>query len=96
MNTNINIRLDSELNEQAQNLFNHLGLDLSTAVKIFLNRSIAYGGIPFEVYDPNYNPETINAIKESEDILNGKVPSKAYRSARELFDELDKEMDEEC
>ncbi len=95
MNTNINVRVEAELKEQAQDLFNHLGLDLSTAIKIFLNRSVAYGGIPFEVCDPQYNAETMKAIRESEDILSGKLESKAYHSARELFDELDKEM-EEC
>lgn len=96
MNTNINIRVDRQLKDQAQDLFTHLGLDLSTAIKIFLNRAVAYGGIPFEIYDPNYNAETFAAIKESEDILSGKLPSKGYASARELLKELDREAEQEC
>ena len=47
--TNINIRVDDEVKAQAQELFNSLGLDMSTAMNIFLRQSIAYGGIPFMV-----------------------------------------------
>ncbi|MCC8110677.1 MAG: type II toxin-antitoxin system RelB/DinJ family antitoxin [Ruminococcus sp.] len=42
MQTNINIRVDSQLKEQAQDLFDNLGLDLTTAIRIFLNRSVYY------------------------------------------------------
>ena len=96
MQTNINIRVDSQLKEQAQDLFDHLGLDLTTAIRIFLNRSVSYGGIPFEVCDPQYNAETLAAMEESEDILSGKLPSKGYTSAQELFAELNREMEAEC
>ena len=48
----INIRVDDNLKEQASVLFDNLGMDLSTAVRMFLKKSVQVGGIPFEVvYD---------------------------------------------
>lgn len=90
-NTNINIRIDADVKATAQKLFANLGMDLSTAVNIFIRQAIAYGGIPFPIKQPRYNPETEAAIKEAREIAEGKVPSKAYSSAAELFMELDKE-----
>ena len=44
-----NITLDPELKRSAQDLYADLGLDLSTAVTIFLKQSLRVGGIPFPV-----------------------------------------------
>jgi addiction module RelB/DinJ family antitoxin len=45
--TNINIRTDSETKAQAQAIFAQLGLDMSTAINIFLKQAIREGAIPF-------------------------------------------------
>jgi addiction module RelB/DinJ family antitoxin len=42
-----NINLDEELKQQAQDLFAEFGMDLSTAVTVFLKQSIREGGLPF-------------------------------------------------
>ena len=47
--TSMNIRLDSEVKEQAQQVFNHLGIDMTTAIHIFLRQAIQYQGLPFDV-----------------------------------------------
>lgn len=66
-------------------------------INIFLRKSIMEGGIPFDMKQQYFNAETETAIQEARDIITGKTASKSYRSARELFEELDKEMDgEEC
>lgn len=89
MNSNINIRVDSETKAQAQELFASLGLDMSTAVNIFLRQSIEFGGIPFAIrrYD-RYNEETEEAIRNVE---NGVNLSRAFNSVDELFEELNKD-----
>ena len=89
-NSNINIRVDSNVKAQAQRLFADLGMDLTTAVNVFLRQSIEQGGIPFMIRR-RYGAETEQAIKEAQDIINGKAEAKAYSSARELFEELDNE-----
>ena len=53
------------------------------------------GGLPFEVKQPRFNAETEEAIEEARRIIAGKTPAKRYRSARELFNELDKEINAE-
>jgi len=47
--TNINIRVDSEIKSKAHEVFTTLGLDMTTAINIFLRQAIQRRGIPFEV-----------------------------------------------
>lgn len=46
---NVNIRMDEDLKKQADYLFNELGLNMSTAVNMFVRQAVRTGGIPFEV-----------------------------------------------
>lgn len=43
----MNINLDEELKQQAQDLFSEFGMDLSTAVTVFLKQSLRENGLPF-------------------------------------------------
>jgi len=54
---NVTIRLDREVKERAESLFNDLGMNLSTAFNIFARQSLRQGKIPFEIYDPFYSEE---------------------------------------
>jgi DNA-damage-inducible protein J len=47
--THINIRVDSEIKAQAQDVFSALGLDMTTAINIFLRQAIRQRSIPFDV-----------------------------------------------
>ena len=47
--TNINIRTDSELKTKAQSVLTDLGLDMSTAINMFLNQIVYKQAIPFEI-----------------------------------------------
>ena len=47
--TNLNIRVDEELKKNAERLFADLGLNMSSAITIFLKSSVDYNGIPFEI-----------------------------------------------
>jgi len=47
--TNINIRTDSELKAKAQSVLEDLGLDMSTAINMFLNQIVYKQAIPFEI-----------------------------------------------
>ena len=55
----LQIRVDEELKNQANAIYNELGIDLSTAVRMFLKKSIQEGGIPF---DTKVDQLTLNAI----------------------------------
>ena len=64
---------------------------MSTAFNMFVKSMLRTGGLPFEARIENYNVETIKAIQETEDIINGKVKRPTYKNTKELFDALDKE-----
>lgn len=89
--TNFNMRMNRKKKEALTNLYGKLGLSLPEAVNIFFENSLLVGGLPFEVRLPRFNRETEEALQEARDILEGKVAAKSYSSARELFEELDKE-----
>jgi DNA-damage-inducible protein J len=52
---NVTIRLDREIKENAEKLFNDFGMNLSTAFNIFARQALRQGKIPFEIYDPFYS-----------------------------------------
>lgn len=90
---NINVRIDPETKAGAEKLFASFGITVTDAINIFLRKSIMEGGLPFEMKQPRYNAETEAAIQEARDIMNGDISTKSYSSARELFAELNAEMD---
>jgi addiction module RelB/DinJ family antitoxin len=45
----VTIRVDKELKESAENLFDYLGLNMSNAINIFLRKTVEQRGIPFPV-----------------------------------------------
>jgi len=47
--TNINVRVDNDIKKEAQDIFSSLGLDMSTAINIFLRQAIRLRSIPFAV-----------------------------------------------
>ncbi len=90
----IQVRVEDSIKASADALFNHLGLDTSTAIRIFLNKAIACDGLPFAVRcEPNR--ETLAAMAETLEIERNPAAYKSYSSARELFDELDAEIEAE-
>ena len=62
--TNLNIRTDKNIKEQAEEIFNELGLNMTTAVNMFLRTAIREHGIPFELKLDIPNAITAAAIEE--------------------------------
>lgn len=48
-NALIQLRIDEQLKTEATDIYEKLGLDLSTAIRIFLTRSVQEQGIPFDM-----------------------------------------------
>ncbi|MCD8100923.1 MAG: type II toxin-antitoxin system RelB/DinJ family antitoxin [Oscillospiraceae bacterium] len=59
-----NISLDADLKKAGQELYADLGMDLSTAVTIFIKQSLRVQGLPFAVTRDNPNAETAAAMNE--------------------------------
>ena len=87
-NTNLNIRTDKEVKEQAEGIYAELGLNMTTAVNLFLRASIRASGIPFDLKLDMPNEETRRAIEEGRQIAQDPgVP--AYESVDDLKAALD-------
>ena len=84
-----NIKIDPELKEQAQDLFESLGMNLTTAVNIFLRQSVREQAIPFRIGEPAPNAETWQAIRDARDARNGVGLSRGFTSVKELMEDLD-------
>lgn len=86
--TSMNIRMDSALKRQAQELFAALGMDMTTAVNIFLRQSIQRQGLPFEVTLNRMNSETLEAIAEVQEMKTHPERYKGYTDADAMMKEL--------
>lgn len=62
--TNLNIRTDKEVKLAAERIFEELGMNMTTAVNIFLRQTIRENGIPFELKLNVPNDTTAAAIEE--------------------------------
>lgn len=82
---NLNIRVDEELKRKAESLFAELGLNMTTAMNIFLRYSVRYGGIPFDLRIEKPNAETLAAI---DDVNNNRNMSKSFDSVQALMEDL--------
>ncbi len=60
------VRIDRDIKKQCEDLYNELGMNLTTAINIFLRLSLRVGGIPFDVRIDQPNKETIAAMLEAE------------------------------
>ena len=67
--TNLNIRTDQAVKDQAEQLFNELGLNMTTAVNLFLRAVVREHGIPFALKLDTPNDTTAAAIEEGRRLL---------------------------
>ena len=84
----IQVRIDEDIKRKADALFADLGLDTTTAIRIFLNQSIRREGIPFEVARPQPNKETLEAIDEVRRMKKDPTLGKAYTDIDQMMKEL--------
>ena len=64
--TNFSVSLDSDLKKQSEALYGELGVNLTTAINVFLRKSLKVGGFPFDVRNDEPNRETKLALLEAE------------------------------
>ena len=86
--TNLNIRTDKAVKAAAEKIFEELGMNMTTAVNIFLRQTIRENGIPFELKLSVPNETTAAAIEEGRRIAHD--PNvKGYKNIDELKAALD-------
>ena len=83
--SNIIVRVDSQLKQQAEILFQEMWMNMSMAINIFLKQVVKDQGIPFTITNKP-NRQTQKAIKNSQ---NKKKLSKNFENVEDLFEDLD-------
>ncbi|MFA7167319.1 MAG: type II toxin-antitoxin system RelB/DinJ family antitoxin [Sphaerochaetaceae bacterium] len=87
--TNFSVRMDSDIKKQCEALYGELGLNLTTAINVFLRQSLRSGGFPFDVTLNTPNAVTIAAMQEAERIARD-PNAKRYSDVEEALRELKK------
>jgi DNA-damage-inducible protein J len=84
----MNIRMDDDIKRQAQHLFAEFGLDMTTAINMFLRQAIRERRIPFELKLDIPNAETLAAIEEIQQMKKNSSKGEAYSDVDEMMQDL--------
>lgn len=71
--SNINIRVDRELKEKCEKIYESMGINMSIAINLFLNQTVRVNGIPFEILACNNVENVIEGKKSTLKICNKKI-----------------------
>ena len=94
---NFSVRMDSDVKKQCESLFSDLGMNLTTAINVFLRQSLRYGGFPFplrlsagerDLSGTIPNGQSAAAMRETEDMKRHPDKYKGYADAHEMMEEL--------
>lgn len=85
--TNFSVRIDSDVKRQCEALYKELGMNLTTAINVFLRQSLRTGGLPFDVTVNTPNAATIAAMQEAERLARD-TNAKRYSDVEEALREL--------
>ena len=83
MSSTITVRVEDKVKKESSDIFKEVGMDMSTAINVFLKQAIRSNGIPFPVSADVPNATTLEAIRDAE---KGKMAS--FSSIDELMEDL--------
>ncbi|MBE6574527.1 MAG: type II toxin-antitoxin system RelB/DinJ family antitoxin [Ruminococcaceae bacterium] len=83
-----NISIDAETKSKAQVLLADFGMDLSTAVNIFLKQMVYEGAIPFTIAREVPNDITLAAMREAQEIDKHPEKYKKYSDVDEMMEDI--------
>lgn len=79
------ISIDAEVKDKAQKLFAEFGMDLSTAINVFLKQAVYERSIPFPIHRELPNEATLRAMDDAE---TGEAMHGPYHSVAEMMEDL--------
>lgn len=87
----IQVRIDDKTKKSAKKVLDDLGLDMSTAIKVFLKQVIVKQGVPFQLLTENgftlqEEKEILKAAKEAKKHINTTPPLSAEEAVKHLND----------
>ena len=85
-NLNISININPHVKSEVESIYSQYGMSISDAINVFLYTSMIVGGLPFDLRPAVPNAETLESIKEgNEIIMSGKT---RFSTADAMFKEL--------
>ena len=88
---NLNVRVNSKLKADSDKLFKNLGLNMSTAINIFLTKCVKTSSIPFIIDDEKPSEKLKHALDEANYIEKYPDKYKGYNNVDELFEALEED-----
>jgi DNA-damage-inducible protein J len=89
--TNINIRMDKALKEQAESLLSELGMNMTTAFNIFLRQTVRERAIPFQISATVPTRKTL--LAEGRNLMKSIQEDSVRNSTSKMtMDEIDAEI----
>lgn len=92
MDTNIQIRVDKKIKKEVQNILEDLGLNLTSAISIYLHQIIRTKSIPFHLITENgfTHEQEVKILQESEKTMKAlkKGKLKTYKNAEEMMKDI--------
>ena len=84
----ISVNVPTEVKEESNNILNDLGLNMSTAINMFLKKVIFERGIPFEIREPRPSKKLLEALKELDYMESHPDKYKSYSNIKDLKKDL--------
>ncbi len=87
-NTNVNIRMDSDLKKQFENFCSDMGMTMTVAFTVFAKKVVREHRIPFEIGESVPNADTLAAVAEVENMRKNPSSVKAYDNVDEMLEDV--------
>lgn len=86
----IQTRVDAELKKQSEKVLSSIGLDMTSAIRLFLTQVVNQRKIPFEPSAPEevFNDETLEAAQEAKEIASGREKAERYSNVNEMMNSI--------
>lgn len=76
--TSMNIRIEPNLKREVEEILSDLGMNISDAVTIYFKQIVLTDSIPLQIKRPKFNRETLETIKEADEIMKHPENYKSY------------------
>lgn len=88
LTSTINININSDVKKESTEVLNNLGINMSTAINMFLIQVARTKSIPFEVISPKPNRTLKKTLKEAKNISTGKIKTKSYHDSQDMINDI--------
>ena len=86
--TTVSIRMNAELKQQSESFCNDMGLTMTAAMNLFARKTVREYRIPFEIGGERPNADTLEAMREVEDMKKHPERYKGYTDVDVMFKEI--------